>query len=158
MNQKSPEEAFQNPIDPEKVAENPGTLPYAHTVGGVAIRPEDKGKIKGRAMSAMYEQTQMQMDQIREQIELLAQQAQALQQRVQISERIYEAETGFEPRVGHTYHLYERKNGQWLLSMVGPDEWGRSFPFSGYVASVRLLADHTWDIVETGEAYSNGSK
>lgn len=151
-------ETFQNPIDPDKVATNPSTLPYAHSVGGAVIKPADKGKIKGRAMSAMYEQTHMQMAQIREQIALLAQQAQALQDRIDISERIYEADTGFDPRVGHVYHLYERKNGQWLLSMVAPEEWGRSLPFAGYIASVRLLADHTWDILETGDGYSRAWK
>ena len=29
-----PEQAFVNPIDKDKVAENPGLLPYAHTAGG----------------------------------------------------------------------------------------------------------------------------
>jgi hypothetical protein len=44
---KDPEEqAFVNPIDKDKVAENPGLLPYAHTAGGAVIRPEDKGKIR----------------------------------------------------------------------------------------------------------------
>ena len=32
------EEAFVNPIDKDKVAENPGLLPYAHTAGGAVIR------------------------------------------------------------------------------------------------------------------------
>lgn len=41
------EEAFLNPINPEKVAQNPGLLPYAHTAGGAIIRPEDMGKAKG---------------------------------------------------------------------------------------------------------------
>ncbi len=43
--EKKAEKPFVNPIDPDKVAENPGLLPYAHTAGGAVIRPEDKGRI-----------------------------------------------------------------------------------------------------------------
>jgi len=142
---------FVNPIDKEKVTENPGLLPYAHTVGGAEIKPIDQGKVKGRSLMAMQEQTQMQMDQIKEQIELLAKQAQAIQRRVEISNRIYEAAAGFEPLISHIYHLYEKKDGTWLLSMVGPREWGSSIPFKAFMASVKLLADHTWEITEEGE-------
>jgi hypothetical protein len=140
----------KNPIDKDKIVETPSLLPYAHTVGSAVIKPTDKGKIKGRALAAMEEQTNMQMDQIRQQIELLAEQAQALQKRVEISEQIYLADASFEPLVGHIYSLYERKDGSWSLSMVGPDEWGRSFPFAGFVATVKLLADHTWEVIEEG--------
>ncbi|MFM8487219.1 MAG: hypothetical protein ACKOCH_12865, partial [Bacteroidota bacterium] len=73
---KDPEEqAFVNPIDKDKVAENPGLLPYAHTAGGAVIRPEDKGKIRGLAMTAMYDQTDRQMEQLRRQMETLMSQA-----------------------------------------------------------------------------------
>lgn len=59
----------------EKTAETPSLLPYAHTAGGAVIKPEDVGKIKGRAVSAMREQTEMQMSQLYEQMQLLAEQA-----------------------------------------------------------------------------------
>lgn len=141
-----------NPIDPDKVAENPHLLPYAHTVGGVEIKPIDKGRVKGRAVSAMYEQTDMQLDQIRKQIELLAEQAKHIQDRVQISEQIYQAEVNFEPLIGFTYHLYERSNGKMVLSMVGPDEWGNQSPYA-FVGTVKMLADHTWEVLAKGEGF-----
>lgn len=139
-----------NPIDPDKVAENPHLLPYAHTVGGAVIKPIDKGRVKGRAVSAMYEQTEMQMDQIKKQIELLAKQAQSIHDRIHISEQIYLAEMNFEPLIGFTYHLYKRSNGKHVLSMVGPREWGTKPPFT-FVGTVKLLSDHTWEILEEGE-------
>ena len=40
------EDPFLNPINPEKVAQNPGLLPYAHTAGSAVIKPEDMGKSK----------------------------------------------------------------------------------------------------------------
>lgn len=146
---KENKKEFINPIDKDKIAENPGLLPYAHTVGSVVVKPLDKGRIKGNAMAAMVEQTNMDLNQIREQIELLARQAKAIQDRVEVSKMIYEADTSFEPIIGKIYHLYERKNGTRVLSMVAPNEWGRKFPFKAHRAKVRLLADHTWDVMES---------
>lgn len=143
---KETKEEIINPIDPDKVAENPHLLPYAHTVGGSVIKPIDKGRVKGLAVEAMYDQTEMQLDQIREQINLLAIQAQKIKDRVQISEDIYLADMNFKPLIGHLYHLYKKKDETNVLSMIGPDEWGRKKPYE-FVASVKLLADHTWDIL-----------
>lgn len=148
----NPEEEFINPIRPEDVAENPHLLPYAHNRGSVQVKPEDKGRIKGRAVSSMYQQTDMQLDQIKKQMELLAQQARHIQDRVEISEYIYHAEMNFEPLISKIYHLYERKNGKHSLSMVGPEEWGPNPPLK-FIATVKLLADHTWDIIEKSEDF-----
>jgi hypothetical protein len=145
-------EEFINPIDPKKVAINPHLLPYAHTVGGFVIKPMDKGRTKGLAIQAMQEQTNMQMLQIQQQIELLAQQARQLQKRMEISEMIYTADMNFKPIINHIYHLYLRRDESMLLSMIGPDEWGpRGHKFERFLATVKLLADHTWDILKEGE-------
>ncbi len=141
------EKATINPIDSDKVTDSPNNLPYPHTVGGAVVKPIDKGRVKGLAVSAMYEQTDMQLQQIREQIELLAEQAKSIQQRIEISEQIYLCQMNFKPLIGSVYHLYERKNGEKILSMIAPNEWGRTNPLS-FVATVKLLADHTWEIVE----------
>ena len=140
------EEAFFNPINPDKVAENPGLLPYAHTAGGAVIKPDDMGKVKGRSMLAMRQQTDRQMNQLYEQMEVLARQAKLLADRKEIAERIYDAAMGFEPIISETYYLYEKENGADLLSLVAPEEWGRSFKYSRFLAKVTLLADHTWEV------------
>lgn len=140
-------EEIINPIDKDKVAENPGLLPYAHSISAPVIKPEDKGKIKSNALSAMREQTNVQFDQIRQQMELLAEQARKIQERVIVSQEIYGAEMGFDPLIGHIYYLYERKTGTKVLSMIANNSWGRSFPFERFIAKVKLLSDHTWDIL-----------
>lgn len=137
----------KNPIDKEKIALNPHSLEYGHIVGAPAFRPIDKGRIKGLAVAAMYEQTDMQISQIKEQIDLLAKQAIRIQNRVAISEKIYLAECGFKPLISKTYHLYEKKEDKWILSMISPKEWGKSCPYN-FVSTVKLLADHTWEILE----------
>lgn len=149
--QKSSDDPFLNPINPEKVAENPGLLPYAHTAGSAVIKPEDMGKAKGRAVLAMRQQTDRQMNQLYEQMEVLAKQAKLLSERKEISERIYDAAMGFEPIINQTYYLYEKEDGTDLLSLVSPEEWGRSFKYSRYLAKVLLLADHTWEVEYNNE-------
>lgn len=141
------DQAFVNPIDKDKVAETPGLLPYAHTSGSAVIRPEDKGRIRGNAMTAMYDQTDRQMEQLRQQMETLMNQAKSLHSRMEVSEIIYQADVPFQPVIHHIYHLYQRKaDGRHLLSMISPTEWGRKAPYE-HLASVRLLGDHTWEVL-----------
>lgn len=134
----------------EKTTAEPGLLPYAHQSGSAVIKPEDKGKITGRAVAAMHSQTDMQMSQIYQQMQLLAEQAKSLQHRVEISERIYKTSMGFEPLINHHYFLYEKEEGNDFLSMVAPEEWGKKQRFSRFIAEVKLLADHTWEIIRKG--------
>lgn len=138
---------FKNPIDKDKVAENPGTLPYAHTIGSIVINPEDNGKIKSRALTAMREQTNIQMNQIQQQVELLMQQAGQLKKRVEISEQIYQADLSFEPLIGHIYHLY-KKEGKFKLLLIGPNDWGKLPDSLEYTGTVKMLADHTWELLD----------
>ncbi len=119
-------------------------LPYASSAGSVAIRPTKEGVIKHKALAAMEEQTNMHLNQIKEQIELLARQAQDIRKRRELSMMIYEAKLSFKPQIGQTYHLYERRDDSHILSLVAPTEWGGAGPFKQFVSSVQLLADHTW--------------
>ena len=132
----------------EKSAENPGIIAFPHNIGSVVIKPEDKGKIKGRAMAAMKDQTERQMNQLYEQMRTLAAQANSIKRRVDISERIYLSQINFEPIINHIYYLYEKKNGDNILSMVSPVEWGPKMPYQQYLAAVKLLSDHTWEVLE----------
>ncbi|RIW15584.1 DUF2452 domain-containing protein [Algoriphagus lacus] len=131
----------------EKTTENPGILPYAHHSGSAIIKPEDKGKITGRAVAAMHSQTDMQMAQIYDQMRLLAEQAKKIQSRIEVSERIYQASIAFEPLINHRYFLYQKSDGTDFMSMIAPEEWGRKKDWATFVAEVKLLADHTWEIL-----------
>lgn len=141
----------RQPIDEENITQNPHNLPYAHNVSSAVIFPDDKDRIKGNAMSAMVEQTNMQMKQIYDQMELLVNQANELKKRVEVSEQIYQAEMGFKPITGHTYHLYEDDEGKFVLSMIAPNEWSRKCKYAKFVATARLMGDHTWDVQESNE-------
>lgn len=132
----------------EKITDYPGLIEFAHNVGSAIIRPEDKGRIKGNAIAAMHDQTDRQYRQLFEQMQTLLQQADYLKKRVEVSERIYQASMGFKPVINQVYHLYKRTDQKDVLSMVSPTEWGKSFPFESFEASVRLMGDHTWEILD----------
>lgn len=119
-------------------------LPYSASVSGAVIRPTEEGVIKHKALTAMEEQTNMQLEQIRKQIELLALQAHEIQKRKELSMMIYGAKLSFKPNIGQVYYLYEKQDDSFMLSLVSPKEWGKHGPFKKFVAAVQLLADHTW--------------
>lgn len=141
------QEEAKNPIDADKVAENPGLLAFPHTIGSAVIKPEDIGKIKGRALSAMEQQTQMQLSQLYQQMKTLMDQVNNIKKRVEVSEAIYKAKMGFEPIIGHTYFLYEKPTGEHVVSMLSPEELGKS-SLNTFLNKIRLLADHTWEVLE----------
>jgi 23S rRNA maturation mini-RNase III len=122
-------------------------LPYASSVGSVMVKPTEEGVIKHKALQAMEEQTNMHLDQIRQQIELLARQAQEIRKRKELSMMVYQAKLNFQPVIGHVYYLFQKTDDTHILSMVSPKEWGGNGPFKQFIAGVKLLADHTWQEV-----------
>lgn len=139
---------IENPIDEDNITENPGTLTYGHHRGSFPVIPTKQGAIKSKAISAMEHQTDIQLDQIKQQMSLLAEQANKIKKRVEISEMIYQAEIRFDPLISHVYHLYENDDNNFLLMMIGPSEWGRKECPLHFISTVKLLADHTWEVIK----------
>ena len=151
MGNKKHKRDTTNPIDKDKVTDIPGTISFPHHVGSALIKPEDKGKIKGRSLMAMRDQTQREMTRLYEQMQLLIKQAEDIKNRVEVSEKIYSATFNFEPVINHIYYLYEKEDGKHILSMISPKEWGNTLPYSKYLATIKLLSDHTWEILDQGK-------
>lgn len=119
-------------------------LPYSASVAGAVVKPNEEGVIRHKALTAMEEQTNMQLDQIRKQIELLALQAQEIHKRKELSMVIYNARLSFKPDIGQTYYLYEKQDEDHIISLISPKDWGGTMPYKKFIAAVQLLADHTW--------------
>lgn len=125
-------------------------LSYAHQRGGFIVRPEDMGKVKGKALEAMEYQVEAQLKQIYQQVETLAKQAKVLKDRATVSYRIYQSEIRSDPVINQFYYLYERGNATTFLSLISPEEWTSSQ--TKFLAKVRLLADHTWEVLDLPQA------
>jgi hypothetical protein len=69
----------------------------------------------------------------------LVEEAEILKETIELNERIYSCRYAYEPKIGETYHIYKRKNGQEFMSLIGPFEWNQE-----YVMSVRLNSDSVW--------------
>lgn len=138
-------------LEEKESYEGPASLsPIPLHVGSAPIAPIDKGKLKATAYEAMTHHAGQQVDLLRKQAELIMKQVKEIEDRVEISRKIYQADIRFIPEIGLQYYLYQ-KGGSWLLSLIGPDEWGRSKKFDHYIATVRLLADRTWEIIHKNE-------
>ncbi len=122
--------------------------PLATHVASPIIRPIDKGKLKSVALETVAHQADLQISMLRKQAELLMEQAREIENRVKVAEEIYAADMNFEPVFNQTYHLYERDNGSRLLSMLSPEDWGKSLKFT-FIATVRLLGDRSWDVIRS---------
>jgi hypothetical protein len=66
-----------------------------------------------------------------------------------ISKIIYQSEIKFEPIVLGIYYLYIRNSSEQFISMIGPNEWGRSQKnLLDFIAKIRLQYDHTWEVLD----------
>lgn len=124
--------------------------PIPLTVSSPVIKPENKGKIKAAAVESMQKQAEQQIAMLRRQAETIMEQVKEIEQRLQVSYGIYEAEIKFTPKVNEVYHLYEKESNK-ILSFIGPKEWGKKLPYDKFLASVKLLADRTWEVLVSEE-------
>ena len=85
-----------------------------------------------------------QIKKLKEHANLLVKQAQELDERVKLAEKITTAKCGFIPVHFKEYYLYEKK-GKFALTLIGPDEW--KSPYGKCIAKVRQLGDSTWEEV-----------
>jgi hypothetical protein len=122
--------------------------PIPLTISSPVIKPEDRNQIKANAVEAMHHYANQEISMLKKQADLIMAQVREIENRLKISEDIYKSDIRFVPVIGQTYHLYEKED-HYTLSLVGPDEWGRSKNTRKYVASVKLLGDHSWDLLKT---------
>ena len=98
------------------------------------IRDSDRmlGSVAGGKLKLIYEQ-----------IEFLKNQAKNIILEAEKDMTLHRASCTFEKRVGHTYHLYERQEGNLYFSLLSPADW-RNNPPHRFVGSFRLENDLSW--------------
>lgn len=141
----------------EKTTDIPGLIQYAHERGGFSISIDDPDGIKNKAITAMEEQVEIQLEMLHQRMAVLAKQAQELKDRAHISLELFEVSPAFTPIAGQVYHLYARENGERVLSLIAPTEWN-VLPFKEFLASVKYLSDKTWHLVSDSANKSKSDK
>lgn len=85
-------------------------------------------------------------DRIMELVDVLQRQAEQLRRRLELTDKIYQAEYKFKIFNGQCYWLaYDTMRELPILVQIGPDEWTTGAPIEyKYIARVKWLGDHTW--------------
>jgi hypothetical protein len=137
-----------DPLKKDALYQGPDKFsPIPLSISSPKINPVDKRLVKANAFETMQHQANQQILMLKKQADLLLEQARQIEERLIISQRIYEADLNFEPVIGTVYHVYEKKD-KTILSLVAPMEWGSKLPFDRHVCSARLLADKSWELLK----------
>ena len=85
------------------------------------------------------------------QIRALQEQAREVLSTARENALLHRAACGFQKKVGMTYHLYRRGEGDGYFSMLSPEDWNNKAPHP-FEGSFRLEPDMSWTRVDTGYA------
>lgn len=107
-------------------------LPYGGHVGAPSISPTDVSVFLQTSTNKFNHYVDQKYVELKQEMEKLV-------SLYRLNEIIYASEMRFEPVMGFTYHLYERKDYTRFLSMISPDEWNMT-----YICTVTLNTDGQW--------------
>ncbi len=121
---------------PDNITDTPQSLPYASNVGAPVIKPDHSlGGWKNSVVSRANKHYQERFDEIKQQFEQLTQE-------VHWNNIILNSEMRFKPVIGGEYHLYQKDDDKYFMSLFAPDEctWGET-----HQGTFKLNYDNRWD-------------
>ena len=124
---------------PDNVAPNPHSLPYASDLGAPVIKPDHS--LGGWKVGAVHRANQH----YDERFNKLKKELQNLYSEFKWNEIIFNAEMRFKPVIGKEYHLYQKENGSFYLTLFAPYE--KIGGDVGYQGKFRLNYDNRWEMV-----------
>jgi hypothetical protein len=129
--------------NPDSVPETGGSgnfLPYPVSRLGAKIVPQDLTHFKSRGIGRVERELQQELVELRERYLSVI-------DAFNWNKLIYEAQFGFEPVIGETYHLYE-VDGRHHLSMIEPEQWHQR-----WIGSFRLNSDARWQVAKISDDF-----
>jgi len=118
---------------------NASLLPYGSSVSAPVIVLDDVGAFKQRGVGKVQKTFNAKFEELVDEYNNLIDE-------VKLNSLIYNSNFSFEPVIGEIYHLYQRNNGNYFLSLVSPNEWNQKF-----IVSVRLNSENKW--VSTNDGF-----
>lgn len=126
------------------------SLPYPMEVSAPAFAPVPVQQAKDVILNQGRLHAQQEYERIMEQVEVLKRQADALTNRMAVSEMMHECVYGFKPVHGKIYYVYfdSYKQRHWLCHNH-PDGWcAGPGEHNSFVMAVRMMGDSTWEEVK----------
>lgn len=111
--------------------------PYGTSASAPAIKPLHTATWRNDGVQRVNKQFKTKFEEVKKQYE-------ALMEKFQYNDLVYNAAFNFEPIVGETYHLYNNAKEVTFLSIIAPEEC--TFEHLG---SFQLNSDKMWEKVET---------
>ena len=142
---------------PDQVVLHPSSMQYPTNIGAPKFEPLPIVSIKDKAKNiARYhaneklEELNEQYQLVLKQAELIRNQAQKIIDRLEVTDKVLEAEYQFATVPYKTYYLvWDKRKQFYRLCLQGPDDWCTGAPIDWeYQHSVRLLGDGTWEIID----------
>ena len=133
-------------LTPEDAARR-NSLPYPLELGSPAFAPVPIEKEKDIILNQGRLHAQQEYDRIMEQVVVLKRQADALSNRMAVSEMMHSCGYAFKPVHGKVYYVYfnSTKNHHWM-SHNHPDRWcAGPGEDNCFVMAVRMMGDSTWE-------------
>ena len=119
-------------------------MPYPVSTLSPKIIPNDLTNFKSRGVTHVQKETAQKLSQLRDEYYRVVDE-------FNWNKLIYESDFGFEPVIGHTYHLYKSSDPEreFILSLVEPHQWQKPF-----IGSFALGADGRWIVHHVNPNFS----
>ena len=121
--------------------------PYGMSTMAPAIRLVDVAAEIEKADELIGTVASSKLEVIARQIRSLQEQAEEVLAQAKRDLDLHRATCNFPRRIGKTYHLYERDDGQLYWSMLSPTDWGGTPPHR-HAGGFRLEPDQSWTAEE----------
>jgi hypothetical protein len=118
---------------PDNVSDSPGLMAYGTNIGAPSIKPDDVVGWKRSSVERVNRGFMTRFEELRKEYESLVSD-------FEWNDLVYKSEFSFEPVVGYYYHLYQRDNGVFFLSLIEPSHWRMNF-----IGSFRLDSRGKWE-------------
>ena len=107
--------------------------PYATSTSAPAIKPLNTTTWRNDGIQRVNKQFKSEFEEVKKQYE-------ALLEKFQYNDLVYNSKYNFEPIVGEIYHLYNNKKKESFLSIISPNQCNFE-----HLGSFRLNFDKMWE-------------
>ena len=110
---------------------------YGTSASSPVIKPLSTAGWKNDGIQRVNKQLKSKFEEVKKEYE-------ALMEKFQYNDLVYNAKFSFEPNIGEVYHLYNNKNQESFLSIIEPNQCRFE-----HLGSFRLNSDKMWEKIES---------